>query len=55
LRSPALVGVIAFCALATLLLGILPGPFLGLAEDSLPGSGLLVSPPAVASGMPSAE
>jgi len=32
LQSPAVVGVIAFCALATLLLGIFPGPFIDLAE-----------------------
>lgn len=35
LRAPALVGTIAFCALATLLLGILPGPFIELARSSL--------------------
>jgi NADH-quinone oxidoreductase subunit N len=35
LRSPALVGAIAFCALATLLLGIVPGPFIELARASL--------------------
>jgi NADH-quinone oxidoreductase subunit N len=35
LAAPALVGVIAFCALATLLLGILPGPFIELAKSSL--------------------
>lgn len=32
LRAPALVAVIAFCALATLLLGIIPGPFVELAQ-----------------------
>lgn len=55
LRAPALVAVIAFCALATLLLGIVPGPFLGLAEDSVPASRLLRAAPAVASGIPSAD
>jgi hypothetical protein len=32
LSAPALVGVIAFCALATLALGILPGPFIEAAK-----------------------
>lgn len=35
LKSRALVGVIAFCALATLALGILPGPFIELAKRSM--------------------
>ncbi|MFP5284688.1 MAG: NADH-quinone oxidoreductase subunit N, partial [Thermoanaerobaculia bacterium] len=35
LRAPALVGAVAFCALATLLLGIVPGPFIELAKHSL--------------------
>src|SRR4029079_7289222 len=35
LRAPALVGVVGFCALATLALGILPGPFIELAKQSL--------------------
>jgi NADH-quinone oxidoreductase subunit N len=35
LHAPALVGVVAFCALATLALGILPGPFIELAKQSL--------------------
>ncbi|HSK78152.1 MAG TPA: NADH-quinone oxidoreductase subunit N [Thermoanaerobaculia bacterium] len=35
LRAPALVGAIAFCALATLVMGILPGPFIELAKSSL--------------------
>jgi len=35
LKSPALVGAIAFCALATLALGIFPGPFIALAKQSL--------------------
>jgi len=35
LQAPALVGVIAFCALATLALGIFPGPFIELAKHSL--------------------
>jgi len=34
-RSPALVGAIAFCALATLILGIMPGPFIEFAKSSL--------------------
>lgn len=47
LRSPALVGVIAFCALLTVLLGVVPGPFIDLAESSLRGSGLLQQPPTI--------
>lgn len=35
LHAPALVGVVAFCALATLALGIVPGPFIELAKQSL--------------------
>ncbi|HEV7506666.1 MAG TPA: NADH-quinone oxidoreductase subunit N [Thermoanaerobaculia bacterium] len=35
LKAPALVGAIAFCALATLALGIYPGPFIELAKHSL--------------------
>ena len=35
LRAPALVGAIAFCALATLVLGIIPGPFIDLAKSSM--------------------
>ena len=35
LQAPALVGAIAFCALATLALGIFPGPFIELAKHSL--------------------
>ncbi len=35
LQAPALVGVIAFCALATLALGIFPGPFIELAKHSM--------------------
>ena len=35
LKAPALVGAIAFCALATLLLGIIPGPFIELAKRSM--------------------
>jgi hypothetical protein len=35
LRSPALVGAIAFCALATLVLGIVPEPFIELAKRSM--------------------
>lgn len=35
LRAPALVGAIAFCAFATLALGILPGPFIDFAKRSL--------------------
>jgi NADH:ubiquinone oxidoreductase subunit 2 (subunit N) len=41
LRAPALVGVIAFCALATLVLGLVPGPFITLAERSVDTSQLL--------------
>ncbi|HEX7185959.1 MAG TPA: NADH-quinone oxidoreductase subunit N [Thermoanaerobaculia bacterium] len=35
LRSPALVGAIAFCALATLILGLYPEPFIQFAKQSL--------------------
>jgi NADH-quinone oxidoreductase subunit N len=35
LHAPALVGAVAFCALATLLLGIMPGPFIDFAKNSL--------------------
>jgi NADH-quinone oxidoreductase subunit N len=35
LRAPALVGAVAFCALATLVLGIVPGPFIDFAKSSL--------------------
>jgi hypothetical protein len=35
LRSPALVGVIAACALVTLALGILPGPVVDLAKSAI--------------------
>jgi len=35
LRSPALVGAIAFCAIATLVLGLYPEPFIQLAKASL--------------------
>ncbi|HXO22713.1 MAG TPA: NADH-quinone oxidoreductase subunit N [Thermoanaerobaculia bacterium] len=35
LRAPALVGAIAFCALATLVLGIYPAPFIAFAKQSL--------------------
>jgi len=35
LRAPALVGAIAFCALATLVLGLYPEPFIHLAKASL--------------------
>jgi NADH-quinone oxidoreductase subunit N len=35
LRAPAIVGAIAFCAFATLALGIVPGPFIELAKQSL--------------------
>jgi NADH-quinone oxidoreductase subunit N len=35
LRAPALVGAIAFCAFATLALGIVPGPFIDFAKNSL--------------------
>jgi NADH-quinone oxidoreductase subunit N len=44
LRAPALVGVIAFCALATLVLGLVPGPFIALAERSVAASQLLRLP-----------
>lgn len=45
LRSPALVAVIAVCALLTLLLGIVPGPFLDMANESLEASRLLQATP----------
>jgi NADH-quinone oxidoreductase subunit N len=48
LRSPALVAVIAFCALLTVLLGVVPAPFLDMAERSLASSGLLKEPAATA-------
>ncbi len=48
LRSPALVAVIAFCALLTLLLGVVPGPFLDFADRSLDASRLLQEPAAAA-------
>jgi NADH-quinone oxidoreductase subunit N len=35
LRAPALVGAVAFCAVATLVLGIVPGPFIEFAKHSL--------------------
>jgi NADH-quinone oxidoreductase subunit N len=35
LHAPALVGAIAFCAFATLALGIVPGPFIDFAKHSL--------------------
>jgi NADH-quinone oxidoreductase subunit N len=35
LQAPALVGAIAFCAVATLALGIYPGPFIDLVKHSL--------------------
>ena len=35
LKAPALVGAIAFCALATLILGIIPGPFIEFAKRSM--------------------
>jgi NADH-quinone oxidoreductase subunit N len=35
LHAPALVGVIAFCAFATLALGIVPGPFIDFAKHSM--------------------
>jgi NADH-quinone oxidoreductase subunit N len=41
LQGRALVAVIAFCALATLVLGILPGPFISFAERSVDASNLL--------------
>ncbi|MFL6200568.1 MAG: NADH-quinone oxidoreductase subunit N [Thermoanaerobaculia bacterium] len=48
LRSPALVAVIAFCALLTVLLGVVPQPFLKMAERSLAASHLLQEPAAAA-------
>ncbi len=41
LRARALVGAIALCAAATLILGVWPGPFVELARRSLQTSGLL--------------
>jgi NADH-quinone oxidoreductase subunit N len=35
LAAPALVGAIAFCALATLVLGVYPGPFIAFAKQAL--------------------
>jgi len=35
LKAPALLGAVGFCALVTVLLGILPGPFVELAKASL--------------------
>ena len=35
LAAPALVGAVAFCALATLILGIYPGPFIAFAKQAL--------------------
>jgi NADH:ubiquinone oxidoreductase subunit 2 (subunit N) len=35
LQSPALVAAIAFCALATLLLGLYPEPFIQMAKSGL--------------------
>ncbi len=35
LAAPALVGAVAFCALATLVLGIYPGPFIAFAKQAL--------------------
>jgi NADH-quinone oxidoreductase subunit N len=35
LRAPALVGAIAFCAFATLALGVYPGPFIDFAKRSM--------------------
>jgi NADH-quinone oxidoreductase subunit N len=35
LQSPALVGAIAFCAIATLALGVFPAPFIELAKRSI--------------------
>jgi NADH-quinone oxidoreductase subunit N len=35
LAAPALVGAVAFCALATLVLGIYPGPFIAFAKHAL--------------------
>lgn len=52
LRSPALVAVIAVCALLTLLLGIVPGPFLDLAEKSLEASQLLQAAQPVTTQLP---
>jgi NADH-quinone oxidoreductase subunit N len=41
LQGRTLVAVIAFCALATLVLGILPGPFIAFAERSVDATQLL--------------
>lgn len=43
LQARALVAVIAFCALATLVLGIMPGPFISFAEQSVDATQLLVT------------
>jgi NADH-quinone oxidoreductase subunit N len=48
LGSPALVAVIAICALLTVLLGVVPQPFLKMAERSLASSRLLQDPAATA-------
>jgi NADH-quinone oxidoreductase subunit N len=42
LQARALVAVIAFCALATLVLGLLPGPFIHFAQQSVDSSQLLL-------------
>ena len=52
LRSPALVAVIAVCALLTLLLGIVPEPFLNMAEKSLEASQLLQATQPVTTQLP---
>jgi NADH-quinone oxidoreductase subunit N len=52
LRSPALVAVIALCALLTVLLGVVPGPFLKMAERSLASSRLLQEPAAATQLVP---
>jgi NADH-quinone oxidoreductase subunit N len=41
LQARALVAVIAFCALATLVLGIMPGPFISFAERSVDATQLI--------------
>ncbi len=43
LQARALVAVIAFCALATLVLGIMPGPFINFAERSVDATHLLAA------------
>ncbi|HET9225361.1 MAG TPA: NADH-quinone oxidoreductase subunit N [Thermoanaerobaculia bacterium] len=52
LRSPALVAVIAFCALLTLLLGIVPGPFLDRVGKSLEASQLLQATQPITTQLP---